>query len=949
MIRNRAFCGIQIFVYCLVFILCVFHHSQSTTSVNAWTSLDLPAYKSTITGNYNRVSSSRDVLVTSNGNIYVTDYDSQETRVYDADVKYLYSLGNTAGDGFINSPLSLATDSTGNIYITDPYLDLVKKFNPIGEYLSRSDPNLGENELSWVQGIAIDTEGNIYISDSNNSRIEKFTSNWVLISTYGSNGSGFGQFQLPGGLILKDNYIYVADTYNSRIQKLSLDGQFIDSWGVAGTGISELQTPIDLAIDSQGRFIVADYQNSKVAVFSNTGTFITNLTGNGTSASTIYNPEGVYIGPDNRIYISDKNGVKIYSSEYEYISRILITERSVPYLVSPIDMEENSNGDLYVTSLQSTNCTDCVLRMIDHNTNATIWTAGSKSSGTANGTFPSGAYGLAVDSEDNVYVADYGNNRIQVFDNKGLHKLNIGSFGSGNGQFSYPTGVDIDSQGYLYVVDSGNRRVQKLSLTGEYLQSFGSAVAGIDRLSACPEDLDVDLQGNLFVADTCLHRIVKYAANGSYMTSYGQLGTGNSDLRYPEGIFIDVDGSIFISDNGHNLVKKFSSTYEYQYTINTYDGANPFNSPYFINVSADGNLYIADNSNDVIRKLVLDRIGPVGTIMIDSGVQFTNNPLVDLEITASDRESSVTNMWISEDSEFLSGGDWEPYMTTSSYNMSLAEAEKTIYVKFKDDLGNESLIYNDTITLDMTKPTGSLLIEGGVSTTNKTNLSVLLNSSDGLSGVDKMMISEDSNFVGVSWIGADNQVQYDFGNRTGNMVLYVKFMDNAKNISLTYSDSIAIEAAPVTPNQGNSNTNNNTNEIEEIDSQYLNMIVVVNDKGIPISNADITINGINYKTDSLGSVNLGYIVAEGTELEVIYEGDTYIVLLKDHILTLSSTDSDENDNDEQIEPDNNDNRVNDPDSKNESKPISILLYLASFIAIVTIGYLALRKANLSKS
>ena len=59
-----------------------------------------------------------------------------------------------------------------------------------------------------------------------------------------------------------------------------------------------------------------------------------------------------------------------------------------------------------------------------------------------------------------IYVADTNNHRVQVFDSDGEHLGNIGSEGSGNGQFQFPRGIEVDSLGTVYVADTNNRRVQ---------------------------------------------------------------------------------------------------------------------------------------------------------------------------------------------------------------------------------------------------------------------------------------------------------------------------------------------------------------------------------------------------------------------------------------------------------------------------------------------------------
>jgi DNA-binding beta-propeller fold protein YncE len=68
-----------------------------------------------------------------------------------------------------------------------------------------------------------------------------------------------------------------------------------------------------------------------------------------------------------------------------------------------------------------------------------------------------------VDASGNVYVADAGNNRIQKFSSSGTLITMWGSLGTGNGQFSNPSGVAVDASGNVYVADTFNNRIQVFS------------------------------------------------------------------------------------------------------------------------------------------------------------------------------------------------------------------------------------------------------------------------------------------------------------------------------------------------------------------------------------------------------------------------------------------------------------------------------------------------------
>ncbi len=71
--------------------------------------------------------------------------------------------------------------------------------------------------------------------------------------------------------------------------------------------------------------------------------------------------------------------------------------------------------------------------------------------------------GIAVDGQGNVYVADWGNDRIQKFNADGRFITRWGAEGTGDGHFSGLLAIAVDRQGNVYVADAGNRRIQKFS------------------------------------------------------------------------------------------------------------------------------------------------------------------------------------------------------------------------------------------------------------------------------------------------------------------------------------------------------------------------------------------------------------------------------------------------------------------------------------------------------
>src|SRR5438876_40075 len=134
------------------------------------------------------------------------------------------------------------------------------------------------------------------------------------------------------------------------------------------------------------------------------------------------------------------------------------------------------------------------------------------SSGTGDGQFDF-PFGVATDGSGNVYVADYGNDRIQKFDASGTFVTTWGRSGPGNGQFKGPYGVATDGSGHVYVADTNNHRIQKFDASGTFVATWGSSGSGNGQFQS-PSGVATDGSGHVYVADTNNHRIQEFASPG---------------------------------------------------------------------------------------------------------------------------------------------------------------------------------------------------------------------------------------------------------------------------------------------------------------------------------------------------------------------------------------------------------------------------------------------------
>ncbi|MEX2348874.1 MAG: HYR domain-containing protein, partial [Nitrosopumilaceae archaeon] len=211
---------------------------------------------------------------------------------------------------------------------------------------------------------------------------------------------------------------------------------------------------------------------------------------------------------------------------------------------------------------------------------------------------------IAVDSAGNVYVSDYGNRRIQKFDNDGNFLLTWGVKGSGNGQFQAPAGIAIRGD-YVYVIDNDLNRVQKFDTVGKYVTQWGNKGQEAGQFML-PQGIAVDSFGDVYIADTGNSRIQKFTSDGKFLLSWGVSGLGNGQFLNPRGVAADSQGSVYVSDSGNNRIQKFSADGVFIKIFDVSSGSS-LRYPQGLDVDSSGNIYIADTGNNRISKI--DRNG----------------------------------------------------------------------------------------------------------------------------------------------------------------------------------------------------------------------------------------------------------------------------------------------------------------------------------------------------
>jgi sugar lactone lactonase YvrE len=365
------------------------------------------------TGSAGRFWGPRGVAVDGVGNVYVADASFSDSPSFNsirkittggvvstlAGVAYQKSSDGTGSAVRFNYPNSVAIGSAGNIYVAESRT--IRSLAAGGaastlagvdgsEASADADGTGSAARLSWLNGVSVDGVGNIYVTESVGT-IRKITAEGVvstLAGQYALGGSTDGtgsaaRFSGPKGIAVDSTgNIYVADTSNHTIRKITPEGAVTTLAGSPGSdgsangvgSAARFNYPWGVALDDAGNVYVTDSSNYTVRKITSEGV-----------VSTLAGLAGSYGCLD---------GVS-----------------SAARFSSPADVAVDRDGNVYVTELNN------VIRKITPGGVVSTLAGAAGSIGSADGTGNAvrfnRPYGIAVDRDGHLYVADNGNGTLR--------------------------------------------------------------------------------------------------------------------------------------------------------------------------------------------------------------------------------------------------------------------------------------------------------------------------------------------------------------------------------------------------------------------------------------------------------------------------------------------------------------------------------------------------------
>jgi hypothetical protein len=571
----------------------------------------------------------------------------------------------------VNYPTGTATDGLGNFYIVSPNQSRVFKVNSSGTltvlagngfpgYSGDGGPaTQAELALETPSQIAVDSTGNVYIADTGNCIVRVVNASTGIISRFAGTPQycsfgGDGQSATAAGTSLSSPFgvavdssgnVYISDVYNYRIRQVNTsgtintvagNGTYCSSYPCGDGGLAtsaSLGYAFSLAVDGAGNVFIPDFYNYVVRELNVS-------TGN---ISLVAGTPGTYCFQSGSSFCGD--GGPATSAGFYYIYGIASDARGNLFI-----------SDLYNYDIREVYCADSAVActapggFTKHDIYTVAGTGGtygnSGDGGSATGATLGYAYGVAVDSSDDIFIPNY---QYDVVRKVNASTATINTV-AGNGTISYtgnnipatgavlnnPWGVAFDSTGNAYIADRGNCIVRKVDTSGVITLFAGTAAScgfGGDGGSATavgaylssPSAVATDSAGNVYIADQYNLRIRKVDTSGNISTfagdgSYGFDGDGpatSHSLYYPQAVATDAAGNVYIADFSNYRIRKvdisgnmttIAGNGNYCYTYSACGDGGPATSatmsnPSGVAVDKAGNVYFTDTSNSRVRQI----------------------------------------------------------------------------------------------------------------------------------------------------------------------------------------------------------------------------------------------------------------------------------------------------------------------------------------------------------
>lgn len=305
-------------------------------------------------------------------------------------------------------------------------------------------------------------------------------------------------------LLLLLSYLAYYFVMNRRLPTLGLRPAGSDYvapprylYSIEGKGPTAMNRPVGVSVAADGNVYVVDFGNRRVSVFTNDGKYLFSF--KSTADGTLLNPVHLAVR-GNEVWLSDRyyRTIYIFDLQGNYLRKFVPKNETLNW--APLAFSFDASGALRATD-----------------------------------------------------VGDTKRHRLLYFSVDGSRTASVGKTAQVNaleqmpGDFLFPNGVAIAANNDVYVSDGNNRRVQVFSPTGTFIRFLDT--------SGVPRGIAIDAKQRVYVVDALAHLVAVYDLKGKYLTQFGTHGFGPGQFNYPNDVITDARNRIYVTDRENNRVQ----------------------------------------------------------------------------------------------------------------------------------------------------------------------------------------------------------------------------------------------------------------------------------------------------------------------------------------------------------------------------------------------------------
>ena len=478
----------------------------------------------------------------SESKIYVADSKNSEINVFDFTGKFLWSFaGKGSMPGQLSGPLGMDVGPNNKIYIANTGNKRIETYNLDGIFIY-GFPSVtadGKTKISPFK-ISVDRELNIYASDKKGKIIIKYDAFGKVLKEFAFNNSG----------IAVDDYgfIYIVDSKKGKIKEISPAGEVLGTFGIRGKGKSEFLDLSDIEANGRGNIYLSDAGNKKIVTIALENKLKKKKLNPG-ALSAMFNlkgPSEKFIHKTNAFFVLDNGSIIAAFPETKEVA--LIGKKGKKTFSRYGKEQGQTNKPL----------------------------------------------GFSTDKKGRIFIADTGNNRIQIFSSDGGFLNMFGEKGRKEGKFSAPQNLTLNKEDRVYIADTKNKRLQAFNSDGFFLFTIGPEIGNVNLRK--PIDVKCDEKGNVYILDADLKKVIVTDASGKFIKVWDDSGK----LEEPLALAYDMKGYFYILDAGVSSVKIFDKAGKFVTGFfSKGKGDRELNEPSHMVFSND-KLYISDMEKSVI-------------------------------------------------------------------------------------------------------------------------------------------------------------------------------------------------------------------------------------------------------------------------------------------------------------------------------------------------------------